>query len=54
MAKAIVSTEVWNTSTGKIAKAVTRDSKGHFLGATNQTKGVPLKASRPRVSLVGR
>ena len=54
MAKAIVSTEVWNTSKGKMAKAVTRDAKGHFLGATNQTKGVKLRASRPRVTVVGR
>ena len=56
MAKAIVSTEIWSTSKGKMAKAVARDSKGHFLGVTNQTKGVPVKAtpSRPRVTLVGR
>ena len=56
MAKAILSTEVWNTSKGKAVKAVARDAKGHFLGATNQTKAVPMKAkaNRPRVTLVGR
>ena len=54
--KAIVSTETWNTSKGKVAKAVVRDDKGHFLGATNQTKAIPAKARavRPRVTLVGR
>lgn len=53
--KVIVSTEIWNTRNGKVAKAVVRDTKGTFLGATNQTKGVPAKrVSRPRVTVVGR
>lgn len=53
--KVIVSTEVWNTRQGTIAKAVVRDSKGAFLGATNQTKGVTAsKIVRPRVTVVGR
>jgi hypothetical protein len=53
--KAIVATEIWNTADGKIAKAAVRDSKGRFLGATNQTKGVKVaKSVRPRVALVGR
>lgn len=56
MAKAIVSTETWNTSAGKVIKAVVRNANGTFNGATNQTKGVPVKAkaSRPRVTVVGR
>lgn len=53
--KAIVSTEIWSTSKGKVAKAVTRTEKGTFLGATNQTKAVPVgKVTRPRVTVVGR
>jgi hypothetical protein len=52
--KIIVSTEVWNTSKGTIAKAVTRKANGTFEGATNQTKGVAVKTVRPRVTLVGR
>jgi hypothetical protein len=54
MAKAILSTEIWNTSKGKMVKAVARDTDGKFLGATNQTKAFPVKASRSRVTLVGR
>jgi hypothetical protein len=56
MATLHVSTEVWNTSAGKVAKAVTRNSNGTFNGATNQTKAIPVKAkaSRPRVTVVGR
>lgn len=53
--KALVSTEIWNTSKGKVAKAAVRNEKGQFLGATNATKGVPVnKIVRPRVNLVGR
>lgn len=54
--KAIVSTEIWNTTKGQVAKAVTRTADGKFLGATNQTKAVPVKtrAVRPRVTVVGR
>jgi hypothetical protein len=39
MSKIIVRTEKW----GNTAKAVVRDDKGRFLGATNQTKSVPLE-----------
>lgn len=49
-----VSTEVWNTAKGKVAKAVVRKTDGTFVGATNQTKGVPAKVVRPRVKIVGR
>ena len=53
--KALVSTEIWNTKQGKVAKAAVRNEKGQFLGATNQTKATPLgKVVRPRVTLVGR
>jgi hypothetical protein len=53
--KVIVSTEVWNTRKGSVVKAVARDEKGTFLGATNQTKALPAsKVVRPRVTLVGR
>lgn len=54
--KAIVSTEIWNTANGPITKAVVRTVDGKFLGATNQTKGIPLKkrTARPRISMVGR
>ena len=57
MNKAIVSTEVWDTKAGVVSKAVVRNAKGHFIGATNQTKGVPIKAKSVRVknlSIVGR
>jgi hypothetical protein len=58
MAKLVVSTEVWNTKSGKAYKAVVRDAKGKFIGATNQTKAIPVKAKRKstssRFSLVGR
>ena len=53
--KVIVATEVWNTSKGAVAKAVVRDAKGTFLGATNQTKALPAsKVVRPRVTITGR
>lgn len=53
--KALVSTEIWNTSKGKVAKAAVRNEKGQFLGVTNQTKATPIgKVVRPRVTLVGR
>jgi hypothetical protein len=52
--KVIVRTEIWNTKAGKVAKAVVRDSKGTFLGATNQTQALTAsKIVRPRVTLVG-
>lgn len=41
MAKVIVRTEQWNTKQGQVIKAVVRDEKGIFLGATNQTQVVP-------------
>jgi hypothetical protein len=53
--KITVSTEIWSTRKGTVAKAVTRKSNGTFTGATNQTKGVSVaKVVRPRVTLVGR
>lgn len=53
--KVTVSTEVWNTARGAVAKAVVRDSEGKFLGATNQTKALPAnKIVRPRVTITGR
>lgn len=52
--KVIVATEQWNTAKGKVAKAVVRKTDGTFVGATNQTKAVPAKAVRPRVTIVGR
>jgi len=53
--KFIVTTEVWNTRKGAIAKAVVRTPEGRLVGATNQTKGVtPAKVIRPRVTVVGR
>lgn len=53
--KVTVANEIWNTKQGKVAKAVVRDTEGRFLGATNQTKAIPLgKIVRPRVQFVGR
>lgn len=40
MSKIIVRTEVWETRTGTVVKAVARDEFGTFLGATNQTAAV--------------
>lgn len=39
MSKVIVRTEKWDNT----IKAVVRDSKGRFLGATNQTAAVPFQ-----------
>lgn len=53
--KVTIATEVWNTKQGKVIKAVARDEKGTFLGATNQTQAFKAaKVVRPRVTLVGR
>jgi hypothetical protein len=53
--KVTVSTEIWNTEKGNVAKAVVRDEQGRFLGATNQTKTVKAaKVIRPRVTIQGR
>jgi hypothetical protein len=53
--KVTVSTEVWNTSKGNVAKAVVRDEAGRFLGATNQTQTVKAaKVVRPRVTITGK
>lgn len=46
--KMVVSTEKWNTVKGEVYKAVVRDANGKFLGATNQTKGIPVKAVKSR------
>lgn len=53
--KVLTNTEVWNRSTGKVAKAVFRDTKGRFLPQTNQTAEVAVgKTVRPRVTLTVR
>jgi CTP synthase (UTP-ammonia lyase) len=55
--KIVISTEKWNTATGEVYKAVVRDANGKFLGATNQTKSVPVKQKRkrtPTLFLVGK
>ena len=50
-----VNTEVWNRTTGKVAKTVLRTDKGTFIGATNKTKEFKVgKVVRPRVNLVVR
>jgi hypothetical protein len=48
MSKIIVRTEVWNTKVGTVAKAVVRDERGTFIGATNQTEALV-----PSINLVG-
>jgi hypothetical protein len=57
MAKLVVSTERWNTSQGEVLKAVVRTLDGKFIGATNQTKAIPVKAKRksaPRFTIMGK
>jgi hypothetical protein len=57
MARLVVSTEKWNTTNGEVYKAVVRTADGKFVGATNQTKGIPVKQKRKassRFSLRGR
>lgn len=44
--KIVVSTEKWNTKDGEVYKAVVRDANGKFIGATNQTKSIPVKQKR--------
>ena len=44
--KIVIATEKWNTANGEIYKAVVRDANGKFLGATNQTKNIPVKQKR--------
>jgi hypothetical protein len=44
--KLVVSTEKWNTQNGEVYKAVVRDGNGKFIGATNQTKSIPVRAKR--------
>ena len=36
----VLSTEVWNTKSGKVVKAVARTTEGTFIGATNQTAAI--------------
>lgn len=54
--KLIVSTEVWNTKSGVVSKAVVREPNGKFVGATNQTKAVPVakRIATQKFDLVGR
>lgn len=40
--KIVLATEVWNTKSGAVVKAVARDEKGTFLGATNQTDAISV------------
>ena len=42
MSKIVVRTEVWATVAGPVVKAVARDERGTFLGATNSTAAVSL------------
>ena len=56
--KIVISTEKWATKNGDVYKAVVRDANGKFLGATNQTKAIPVKAkrssSRSSLSIMGK
>jgi hypothetical protein len=55
--KIVVSTEKWNTQNGEVYKAVVRDANGKFIGATNQTKAIPVKQkrkARPSFFLMGK
>jgi hypothetical protein len=55
--KIVVSTEKWNTQNGEVYKAVVRDANGKFIGATNQTKSIPVKQkrkARPSFFLMGK
>ncbi len=42
----VVATEVWNTKTGDVFKAVVRNPNGTFDGATNQTKNIPVPQAK--------
>lgn len=37
-----IRTEAWTTKSGIVIKAVARDERGTFLGATNQTAAIEL------------
>lgn len=37
-----IRTETWTTQKGTVVKAVARDEKGTFLGATNQTQAIEV------------
>jgi hypothetical protein len=50
----IIRTEVWETGEGVVTKAVVRDLKGHFVGATNQTAAVRHPKSVVKNVLVGK
>lgn len=41
MSKVIVRTEKWNVQGTPVIKAVVRDERGMFIGATNQTQATP-------------
>ena len=49
--KIVIATEKWNTVNGEVYKAVVRDANGKFLGATNQTKSVPVNQKPKRKRL---
>jgi hypothetical protein len=38
----VIGTEIWNTKSGTGFKAVVRNPSGTFVGATNQTKLIPM------------
>lgn len=42
MSNIVIRTEAWTTKQGIVIKAVARDEKGTFLGATNQTASVEI------------
>ena len=44
--KIVIATEKWATAKGDVYKAVVRDANGKFIGATNQTKNIPVKQKR--------
>lgn len=49
MSKIIIRTEAWSTKSGIVIKAVARDARGTFLGATNQTAAVRTPVASPLV-----
>lgn len=44
--KLTVRTEMWETKSGDVFKAVVRNPNGTFDGATNQTKNIPVPQAK--------
>ena len=44
--KIVIATEKWATKNGEVYKAGVRTADGKFIGATNQTKNIPVKQKR--------